>query len=665
MMLAGGFCAEKSEGPGSLLVISGGYPRAFFFRSSERSAADKSVSYEAWDGTFSRLMGIEGKVLEEEVPGSSERNIEFFTRFKKEHPEQLVLLHFNGNARDPHYQIGKFFAGHWLYYNGAKVLADIPAQAGETEIRVSDATLFRTNIGRRRDYNEDIGLCELDTQGRPDWSRSEQVHLISADVRASTIRVRRGQYGTQPRVYRAGKAYAAAHAVKTNTVYHLWFYNHSAKSPLDANGRSCTDVLVDEIANRFAPGGELAAFDGLEFDVLRFLALGGGQGKRGVDSDADGKADGGIIDGINEYGIGVEGFCRRLRARMGPDRIIQADGMMAEDQRAFGILNGIESEGFPHLGDPDINDWSSGLNRHFFWDRNAHSPVFNYINHKFNVPDPKTKAPVNPKLPFSKHRLVFAAAVMTNAAVCYTFMPAREPGEQVGIWDELRMGKEHRTGWLGKPLAPAVHLAERQRNLLDAKGARRIEGSDVRIAEEGAGVMVSAANPGASELRFRLPGIPVNGPDLFVKLVARAQPMQNYPAEVARLMRVKVASSSDDGFMTWVNAKEFTSGFYFSGVKSPRVDLEFVIEGSEPMWIAGISAHGQSDTMYREFENGLVLANPAPRACTFDLAKIAPGKNFRRLQGSPAQDTDVNNGADVSGPVTLGPKDALFLVRKE
>ncbi|MCL5745301.1 MAG: hypothetical protein M1541_15470, partial [Acidobacteria bacterium] len=418
------------------------------------------------------------------------------------------------------------------------------------------------------------------------------------------------------------------------------------------------------LAKRFAPGGELAAFDGLEFDVLRYQ-LGGTQGPRGIDSDADGKADAGIVGGINEYGIGVVEFCRRLRAAMGPDKIIQADGMGLGNQRAFGILNGIESEGFPQLRDQEMKDWSGGLNRHFFWDRNAYPPVFNYINHKFNEPDPKTKLPVVPDLPFSRHRLVMAAAVLTDAALCYSVPPKAEPGERIGIWDELRMGKEHKTGWLGKALGPAVHVAERQRNLLDSAILKRINGPDVRVAAEGKGVKISAAKQDASELRFRLTGVPVSGPDLFVKLIAHAQPMRNYPREVARMMKVNLASSPDTNFMTWVNAKDFTSGFYFSNLNASTVDLEFVIEGSDPVWIEGISAYAQPDAMYREFENGIVLANPAPHAYTFDLARIVPGKKFRRLQASPAQDTAVNNGAPVSGPVALQAKDALFLIREK
>ena len=49
-----------------------------------------------------------------------------------------------------------------------------------------------------------------------------------------------------------------------------------------------------------------------------------------------------------------------------------------------GVLNGIESEGFPNLSDWEMHDWSGGLNRHAFWDANARAPALNYINHKFN-----------------------------------------------------------------------------------------------------------------------------------------------------------------------------------------------------------------------------------------------------------------------------------------
>ena len=114
--------------PLALRVLRDEYPRAYFFRFSESFAANPHTSYEAWEACFERLMGIEGKALDEELPGRSRRNIEFFTRFKQRHPDQLVMLHYNGDSRDPRDHTGPFFAGHWLYGAGAHVTADVPAQ---------------------------------------------------------------------------------------------------------------------------------------------------------------------------------------------------------------------------------------------------------------------------------------------------------------------------------------------------------------------------------------------------------------------------------------------------------------------------------------------------------------------------------------------------------
>ena len=120
-----------------------GYPRAYFFRYAESVAQSKRNTYEAWEKSFSRLMGIKGKALDEERVGIQQRNTEFFTRFKQQHPEQMVLLHFNGNARNPDFEASEFFAGHWAYYNGSKVLSEMAAGEGESDIRVGDTSLYR------------------------------------------------------------------------------------------------------------------------------------------------------------------------------------------------------------------------------------------------------------------------------------------------------------------------------------------------------------------------------------------------------------------------------------------------------------------------------------------------------------------------------------------
>lgn len=613
----------------SLKVMGDEWPRAFFFRGAEGQAANPKISYEDWERTFSRLMGIEGKTLEEEVPGRSIRNIDFFTRFKKAHPDQLVLLHYNGNARDPRDQRGKFFDGHWLYYNGAKVLADVPAQEGETDIPVSDARLFRTGIGRYQNATEDVAICALGAKGKPDWHACEQVNLVSVDARSKVIRVKRAQYGSRPRAFAAGRAMAATHVYEGpwgDKSHLLWAYNYSTACPRDKRGRTCTDALIEDLGELF--DGRLAAFDGIEFDVLKH-ALGAPRGPRAIDSDGDGVADSGITGGVNAYAHGVVDFLKRLRTRLGDRRFILADGWSPNNQRAFGIMNGIEAEGWPSLHDYEIQDWSGGMNRQSFWVANSRPPAFNYINHKFNRPGDKPGRPVTPSLPFSTHRLVFAAALFTDSAICYSMAPEPQPGERFGIWDELR-----NPGWLGRALGPAVRLATRQPNLAAQAAVVRVPGE---------------------ETRFRIT-VPAKGPDLVVTFRAKAEPTRELPPETGRAMHVGPQKS-----LAWVNAREFEYTYYFSGVKADKFEFDVVVEGSEPVSLGQVAAYAHPDAVYREYERGVVLANPGPRPYRFALARLFPGKSFRRIKGR--QDPAVNSGAAVAGEVELGPRDALFLAR--
>jgi len=662
-----------------LRILSDEYPRVFFFRQAEGMAAQKNLSYERWENTFERLMGIEGKVLEEEVPGRSIRNIDFFTRFKKRHPDQLVLLHFNGNARDPRYESDRFFAGHWIYFNGAKILSDVPAEEGQTDIRVDKPNLFKLNMGRYRNCNEDIGLCMLDADGKPNWHQSEQVQLVSVDSRNKTIRVRRGCYGTKPRAFSEGFSYAAAHMSEGpwgEQSHLLWYYNYSTNSPRDKDGRKCADILVGHLAELFGQDGELAVFDGLEFDVLKFRCGGSLRG-RGADCDADGEIDGGLQGNISSYGAGVVEFCRQLRERLGENLLILADGMGANNQRAFGILNGIESEGWPHLRDREIHDWSGGLNRHFFWDKNARPGVFNYINHKFKEPTDNPGITKWADVPFNIHRLVFAVGVFTNSAICYSYTPGNDPDGMFGIWDEFRMGTDKRLGWLGKPLGPAERMATWMPDLLSGKGnpisrdfLTRFSGNGIQFRPESGSLKITTTDTKASELRFLLSNVPCSGTDLVVFVTARGDTMQGYPPEIARTMYVSAVQKGqregeNDSFMTWVNGVEFDSGFYFSNIESDHVDLEFVVEGSEPVWISRIQAHAHPDAIYRELEHGLVVANPSPHPYVFDLDKLFPGRTFKRLQGSETQDTVSNDGSIVRGKLNLGPKEGLFLITAE
>ncbi len=819
--------------PGRLPLLGPDYPRVFFFRGAE-GAARRATDYGAWDAEYSRLMGIMGKCLDEEIVGHTARNPEYFNRFKERHPSQAVLLHFNGNSRDPRYEIGSYFPGHWVYRRATRILADVPVAGGETDIRVEDASDFQTGAGRYRTSNDDIALLGVTPDGTHDWSHCEQVQLVAVDAKAGTIRVKRGCYGTRPLAFKVGASRAAAHAVegpwgKTNHL--LWFYNYSTHCPRDPQGRTCADRLVDDLARWFAPGGVLGRFDGMEFDVLFNVTHG--------DTDGDGAEDDGVVDGINRYGIGVVGFARQLRERMGEGFILQADGALGpggqRSQRAFGLFNGIESEGWPNLNDWDFKDWSGGLNRHLFWQANARAPAFSYFNHKWveGVPG-KPGETRNADVPFSRHRLAFAAAQFVDAMLCAAYAPPRGGRGAPPVWDEFVQGEESRLGWLGRPEGPPIRLAAAAPDALAGSDlAPRIRG-EVDVRREGKVLRVTPRAAGASEVAFTLADIPASGSNLVVFLTMRGEPMKGYPDGMARFASVvasggetsladrepdatgmqfrgapetaidkasgasvrrtavhdiggralpalhahppyrtgrgmtfwtrdvdvpadaelrfevgmseKAPERSDgvtfqvwaapiDGgspgaftrlhetsskayrwipqavplrewagrrvrfkfvadcgpkdnattdhaswgdvkivragggttrpvrLMTWVGERDFEASFFVRAVGSKALDLALTVEGAGPVTISAVSAHAAPDAMARVFERGLVLANPSLSPVTFDLRGLSPGRSYRRMRASPGQDGAVNNGTPVGDAVTLGERDALFLVR--
>ena len=419
-----------------LAIQTQGYPRAFFFRVPEAYAARSDIAYEDWAERFSRLNGIAGKCLGEEELGAFEKNLDWFVRFKRDHPEDLVLLHFDGIARDPRFEAEAFHPGHWLYVNGCKTLAKIEAEPGRTVVRVEDPSLFLLDAGYTQDRDEDLGLCAVDANGKPDWNRSEQVIVRAVDLEAGTVTLERGAYGTAPQAFEAG-AYLAAHAtngpIRPGAAF-MWVYNLSTACPKDPDGKTCADVLVEQIAGWFAPDGKLAVFDGLELDVSFFNLENWIPGPREVDVDADGVADCGLVDGVDAYGVGVYRFHQGLRDALGDRRFVMADGTNHRSQRSVGVLGGLETEGWPSPVDQEIRLWSAGINRHLFWRERAVPPVLNYIVHKDSTNHPERF----PDSPFAEEnvskpvtpagtRLVLAGAALTDSGFSYVIQPQTPP----------------------------------------------------------------------------------------------------------------------------------------------------------------------------------------------------------------------------------------------
>lgn len=633
-------------------VFTEGFPRAFFFRYSEGLT---HVGYEDWNNTFDRLGGIMGKCLNEEIPGRAS-NIPYFSKFKQEHPEQLVMLHYNGNGRDPRDNADKFHASHWLYYEGTKLLENLTAQEGLITIKVQDPSIFKMNIGRYKSRNEDIGMCRLTKDGKPDWNYAEQLELLDVDLKAKTITVKRACFGTEALVFRAGETLLSPHVTegpwgKNNNL--LWLYNHSTKCPKDADGNTCNTILSEEFGQKFSGNGELKYFDGVEFDVL-WNEISHPTFGRKVDSDCDGQGDSGVFNGVDEYSIGVFQFCGQLREAIGSDKLILADGMSSQFQRGTGYLNGIESEGWPIHRDPEVNDWSGGWNRHLFWNQNAFQPAFSYVNFKY-----LQNLEVLP--PVSRQRLIWATTMLMDARITHSGYRIQKPvdGIYTEIIDELVAGKRDRKYWLGQPLEPATRIALTQPNILKAQGFDLIEminGDDVKVEDDGSVIKVSKSSKG--DLKFDMSGIECDGSDLVVSMKIKCDSRAGYPDKMPRLLNVNI-KGSDLKLMSYVNDDWFLATFYFRDIEGKTVDLQFEMESNESLWIKDITAHAYPDVVYRRFENGIVISNPAHHEIEFDLKKIADGVQYYHLNGT--QDKKVNNGKKAKDIIVLSEREGLFL----
>ncbi|MGH4020052.1 MAG: hypothetical protein ACRDT0_12620 [Pseudonocardiaceae bacterium] len=181
--------------PRGLEVFTAGYPRASSFRQTE---APRDATFEAWERRFRVLNGIEGKTLAEEIPIDEAKIQDYFRRFKEQHPNKLVLLHFNGKARHHSFHIDRYFPGHWLYYAGTTTTARLPESPNETTVKVANSGVFKPNRlhlddnAPPEDKPDDIVIAPPGPDGQPNFRRAEYLKLVRIPD-PHTIVVRRGE----------------------------------------------------------------------------------------------------------------------------------------------------------------------------------------------------------------------------------------------------------------------------------------------------------------------------------------------------------------------------------------------------------------------------------------------------------------------------------------
>ncbi|GHU98476.1 hypothetical protein FACS1894159_01020 [Bacteroidia bacterium] len=601
------------------------YPQYFAFRGEMSNPLH--ASYEAWSDYFYETSGFIRKLVYDEV-SIKEPSREWANRYAQEHPEKLLMMHLNGEARriDDHEDVlERYFPGHWIHLNGCAVADDL-SQTDAT-IKLS-ATGNINNIFSATGYNvnddlklpHQIVIVRTDESGEKLWYESEYAEIVGVNNSAKTITVVRGLHNTTPLSYTGGKACVAPLSAAFWETKMMWHYNMSSACPRDRDGKQAWQLVADEIAGWFKPEGILHNVQGIAFDVNNFDVSSRGR----WDVDNDGVADQGWIDGNNVWREGDWNFFTRLRDHMGPNFILTGDAQHSSNQQAVGIMNGMESEGLVQWNDM-WRGFSRAVNTHIYWKDINNTPYdYRYVVLKLNGPDELR--------PMQMRRFGAAMACTLEAFVT-------SDGNRDFIPAAFRASGS--LGYVNGAIVREVKLHPELVNKPVTALLPQMEGVNCAVSALN-GKLAVRPNPGIvdHDMRFRIKNIDLPGGDITFFMSARAtDPLEGFSTNdlVPRIIWLKIPDLPDYGEgnsrnslftelygMTGTHRTEEMS-YFFRRVPAGVQDIEVTIQGLGEMEISSFSMYNAPDVVARRFDNGVIVSNPAEHSVTVGVASLFPG----------------------------------------
>jgi hypothetical protein len=676
--------ADPSLFSGLTVLQSNTFPHVFHFRGSEADAL--KMPYTSWTGRYSKLMGVIGKMYNEDEIHLSGTNGDFpqraiFRRFKEENPSQLALLHFDGKYRNiaTERATSYYAPQHFLYFVRQPGYSDLDSVSTQSVVQTTGPVFryFRLKSGRY--CNEDVVLVGKAADGSLDWSRYEYTRIVDysgGNPYTNKLDVIRGSYGSSRLSWTAGGYYLLVPAsgwpwdIETNN---HWMYNFTAWCPTNAAGKTCADVFCDEIAGILMQTNawSVPQFDGVEFDCMSSDI----QNVRGIDSNLDGVPDYGYSGETNMCGSGLYELAKKLRQTLGNGKLILADGGESWSQRCFGFFNGMEKEGLPVGNDGmNISEWTEALNRLRFWNLYAYAPAMSYVNWKLHVDGVWH----NPNQNIARLNLATFAAY-DIATAFYSYKGMNVP---TNVNDEAVCGADQSLGWLGAPSGPAVCLAPGGTDLLGGGGVSvsadftnriHLMTGDMQMLKQGSGpynLKISSSKDG--RIVFRIKDIDISGcayPELTCMVDILSEKSGILPPEMHRQFFVRAMDSQNNVIkehcLFAANSNYTSNIIYFPDLgTNSNVHLEFDFEGCGYIQLRYTKIYDREPSFYREFSNGFVAGNPSGHSVNIPLPGV-----FSRLTAQADTyyadyDQAVNNGTSVSNSILLGARDGIFLKSK-
>lgn len=679
-----------SSGARAQYLEAAGYPRPVLFRNGIETQGVRGVPVEEMVALVKPYDMVIAKALDEEVVDRG-KVAPYMVAIKRAAPEKIVIDHFLLIGRNPKSTTPPVWPGHWLLLNGTTLASDLGDGAGDTTLVLTDRAAVAAG--------DEVQVMALDAAGKPDYARLEQMRIVSVSGDRATVQ--RANHGTTRQRFEARRTRVAAHAAVTyGNGDPIWKYNFCREAPRDASNKRLIEALAQPLADYLKPGGILEGLDGYQFDVAAFSTTGQNQGQRRLDCDNDGAPDSGYVRGVSSYGLGVVEFQSVLRGLVGEKVLLISEATGWWSARDIAFANGMENESFP-----DLHHWeqfSSAYQRYQFWRETSRAPRLSYLQLK-ETTEAFTRCPVEDKGTNWKIRLSLGAALLGDGYFAYistneegrpecNYVDRARNNLNVSEIEEFSAGADKRYHYLGAPRGEAqrVDLLGSAPNLIANGGFEGDTAGATTVLVRGAAATLArdTSNPGegSASLRVDVPSLLADPQDNHIQVRLgpfRVEKGKEYtlrfrvradagygtlsPLFAEAPMRVAVnltaggQTPAEQDVMASKGWREYSLSFV-AAADDAQANL-FVLLGKEAgsVWLDSLRLQaGPGDAFARRFEHGAVLVNGSASPATFDLGTLYPGTTFRRLRGTI--DTAFNNGAAVSGRVTLGARDALILV---
>ena len=570
------------------------------------------------------------------------------------------------------------FAGHWLYKAGTTLQAAVNATSGTIYVNDKDRLVAGQFVVI---YDAPAGS----------FKNAEHAKVSSVDKSSWPYKVTLTKRGFKSKAASHPKgAIVAQHVTGLIANPENWSYNMSLEAPMDANGNTMAEYMVDWLVNNYdrdANGRKIngVRVDGFYFDADAYYV------NESADTDVDNDlvGDGGIApNGVNLSGEGLEDFYSRLRMRFPGKNIVGG----SRRTRGFDTLNGTQMEGWAvagnyHSPNPEYEDgdgFDALLQRYTVHMRHHQTDLLYTENLS------KTATKLYPRdnkglTSNAAFRFAFASTLLDDGyygeqnstehqdpwydeyavdtvpgSATYGRAIASNPTNESAI-------RSHK-GWLGRPLDHRVRLYDStkfapSKTLISngdfESGSAGWDSANVNISRDAGNSMEGAASLRVSKHKSYDDNISstfVRSPGFPVKSGRRYTLAFSVKSSQMRDLRVQMPGRG----ATFLAPEQWTRVVIpFTANTTGTAKLKFYLgKENTQVWLDEVYLfEGDTNIFFREFENGAVVVNATRSQQTVDL-----GDTYLRIKGT-GQDP-INNGANVTS-VTLPAYDAAILVRPD